>query len=222
MAYFDNAATTYPKPEIVYQSMDQFQRHTGGSFGRGNYGFSSSAKSIVDDTRAALQQLLHCPAKQVGMDVAQFTSRENMETRAAIKEQFQRGDRLQAIVAIKCLDEGVNIPGIRTAFILASTTNPKEYIQRRGRVLRKAQNKPYAVIYDFVTLPRPLDSVSSLTTEQAQRDLTLVKNELARIKEFGRLSQNSMDANNLIWDIQEAYHITDEESEEGGFEYGTD
>ena len=159
---------------------------------------------------------------EFGMDVAQFTSRENMETRAAIKEQFQRGDRLQAIVAIKCLDEGVNIPGIRTAFILASTTNPKEYIQRRGRVLRKAQNKPYAVIYDFVTLPRPLDSVSSLTTEQAQRDLTLVKNELARIKEFGRLSQNSMDANNLIWDIQEAYHITDEESEEGGFEYGTD
>lgn len=159
---------------------------------------------------------------EFGMDVAQFTSRENMETRAAIKEQFQRGDRLQAIVAIKCLDEGVNIPGIRTAFILASTTNPKEYIQRRGRVLRKAQNKSYAVIYDFVTLPRPLDSVSSLTTEQAQRDLTLVKNELARIKEFGRLSQNSMDANNLIWDIQEAYHITDEESEEGGFEYGTD
>ena len=159
---------------------------------------------------------------EFGMDVAQFTSRENMEPRAAIKEQFQRGDRLQAIVAIKCLDEGVNIPGIRTAFILASTTNPKEYIQRRGRVLRKAPNKPYAVIYDFVTLPRPLDSVSSLTTEQAQRDLTLVKNELARIKEFGRLSQNSMDANNLIWDIQEAYHITDEESEEGGFEYGTD
>lgn len=157
------------------------------------------------------------------MDVAQFTSRENMETRAAIKEQFQRGALAsKAIVAIKCLDEGVNIPGIRTAFILASTTNPKEYIQRRGRVLRKAQNKPYAVIYDFVTLPRPLDSVSSLTTEQAQRDLTLVKNELARIKEFGRLSQNSMDANNLIWDIQEAYHITDEESEEGGFEYGTD
>lgn len=153
------------------------------------------------------------------MAVAQFTSKENMETRAAIKEQFQRGDRLQAIVAIKCLDEGVNIPGIRTAFILASTTNPKEYIQRRGRVLRKAPHKPYAVIYDFVTLPRPLDSVASLTTEQAQRDLALVKNELARIKEFGRLSQNSMDANNLIWDIQEAYHITDE-SEEGESEYG--
>ena len=146
---------------------------------------------------------------EIGMDVAQFTSNESIETRSAIKEQFQRGDRLQAIVAIKCLDEGVNIPGIRTAFILASTTNPKEYIQRRGRVLRKAPNKPYAVIYDFVTLPRSLDSVASLTAEQVKRDLSLVKNELSRLKEFGRLSQNSMDANNLIWDIQETYRIVD-------------
>lgn len=145
------------------------------------------------------------------MGVAKFTSEENMETRTMIKEQFQKGDRLQAIVAIKCLDEGVNIPGIRTVFILASTTNPKEYIQRRGRVLRKADNKPYAEIYDFVTLPRELDTVPSLTVEQAQRDLTLVKNELARIKEFGRLSMNSMEANNVIWNIQEAYHIVDDE-----------
>ena len=147
---------------------------------------------------------------ELHMEVAKFTSEENIETRSIIKEQFQKGDRLQAIVAIKCLDEGVNIPGIRTAFILASTTNPKEYIQRRGRVLRKADNKPYAEIYDFVTLPRALDAVSGLTIEQAQRDLSLVKNELARIKEFGRLSMNSMESNDLIWNIQDAYHITEE------------
>lgn len=154
----------------------------------------------------------------LGMEVARFTSQENIETRAMIKEQFLKGDRLQAIVAIKCLDEGVNIPGIRTAFILASTTNPKEYIQRRGRVLRKAKNKDIAEIYDFVTLPRPLDEVSSSTAEQAQRDKALVKNELARIKEFGRLSENSMISNELIWDIEEAYHLTDETTE-GGFTY---
>lgn len=154
----------------------------------------------------------------LGMEVARFTSQENIETRAMIKEQFLKGDRLQAIVAIKCLDEGVNIPGIRTAFILASTTNPKEYIQRRGRVLRKAPNKDIAEIFDFVTLPRPLDEVSSLTAEQAQRDKALVKNELARIKEFGRLSENSMISNELIWDIEEAYHLTDEATE-GGFTY---
>lgn len=65
MAYFDNAATTFPKPEEVYQSMDSFQRQTGGSFGRGNYGFASSMKGIVDETRLLILNLLHCPAKKV-------------------------------------------------------------------------------------------------------------------------------------------------------------
>lgn len=156
---------------------------------------------------------------ELGMRVARFTSEENMQERTLIKEYFQDGGKLQAIVAIKCLDEGVNIPGIRTAFILASTTNPKEYIQRRGRVLRKADNKPFAEIYDFVTLPRPLDSVSGLTVEQANRDKTLVKNELARIKEFGRLALNSMVANNLIWEIEEAYHLNDLDIEKEGENY---
>lgn len=162
----------------------------------------------VEDLRQ-IEAVTRILGNEFGMDVAKFTSEEKMETRAIIKAQFQKGDRLQAIVAIKCLDEGVNIPGIRIAFILASTTNPKEYIQRRGRVLRKAPNKAYAEIYDFITLPRELDTVSGLTVEQAQRDLSLVKNELARIKEFGRLSMNSMEANDLIWDIKEAYHIVD-------------
>ena len=160
-----------------------------------------------------IEAVVHILGNELAMSVAKFTSEENAETRSLIKDNFQKGDGLQAIVAIKCLDEGVNIPGIRTAFVLASTTNPKEYIQRRGRVLRKAQGKSFAEIYDFVTLPRPLDTVSSLTVEQANRDKTLVKNELARIREFGRLAINSMVAHDLIWDIQEAYHLT--ENDEG-------
>lgn len=179
----------------------------------------------VDSSNSDIRQIeavTKILGNELGMAVAKFTSKENMEIRASIKEQFQRGDRLQAIVAIKCLDEGVNIPGIRTAFILASTTNPKEYIQRRGRVLRKAPNKPYAVIYDFVTLPRPLENVSGLTVEQAHRDLSLVKNELSRIKEFGRLAQNSMIANNLIWEIQDTYHISEENDKEGITDNGRD
>lgn len=160
-----------------------------------------------------IEAVVHILGNELAMSVAKFTSEENAETRALIKDNFQKGDGLQAIVAIKCLDEGVNIPGIRTAFILASTTNPKEYIQRRGRVLRKTQGKSFAEIYDFVTLPRPLDTVSSLTVEQASRDKTLVKNELARIREFGRLAINSMVAHDLIWDIQESYHLTDENNE---------
>lgn len=65
MAYFDNAATTFPKPACVYDFMDSFYRNTGGSFGRGEYGIAQSAKGLVADTRSRLQQLLHCPAKQV-------------------------------------------------------------------------------------------------------------------------------------------------------------
>lgn len=166
---------------------------------------SSDDESDIRQIEAVIKIL----GNELGMRVARFTSAENMQERALIKEHFQDGGKIQAIVAIKCLDEGVNIPGIRTAFILASTTNPKEYIQRRGRVLRKADNKPFAEIYDFVTLPRPLDSVSGLTVEQANRDKTLVKNELNRIKEFGRLALNSMVANNLIWEIEEKYRLND-------------
>lgn len=65
MAYFDNAATTYPKPEEVYSFMDSFYRNNGGSAGRGGYYQASTAKGIVDNTRELLQKLLHCPAKQV-------------------------------------------------------------------------------------------------------------------------------------------------------------
>ena len=154
-----------------------------------------------------IDAVTHLLGNKLGMRVARFTSRENIEERATIKEKFQDNGKLQAIVAIKCLDEGVNIPGIKTAFILASTTNPKEYIQRRGRVLRKAPGKRFAEIYDFVTLPRPLDEVPGLTVEQASRDVSLVKNECARMQEFAAQALNSMDAQSLIWSIQEVYHI---------------
>lgn len=154
---------------------------------------------------------------ELGMKVSKFTSEESISERAAIKEHFKNGDDLQAIVAIKCLDEGVNIPGIKTAFILASTTNPKEYIQRRGRVLRKSPEtgKEYAEIYDFVTLPRPLDEVSGLTQEQMKRDLSLVKNEMTRVKEFGHLSMNSMVATQLLWDVCDCYDIPYDFAESG-------
>ena len=65
MAYFDNAATTYPKPECIYSFMDEFYRNHGGSAGRGTYALASSAKGIIEETRSLLQEILHCPAKQV-------------------------------------------------------------------------------------------------------------------------------------------------------------
>lgn len=65
MAYFDNAATTYPKPEEVYSFMDHFYRECGASVGRGHYSLSKSTAQMVAETRNLIQELLHCPAKQV-------------------------------------------------------------------------------------------------------------------------------------------------------------
>ena len=147
---------------------------------------------------------------EMGMTVSKFTSEEDIETRKIITQKF-REEKIQAIVAIKCLDEGVNIPSIKAAFILASTTNPKEYIQRRGRVLRKFDGKDYAEIYDFITLPRELESVQNYTKEELQGDSALVKNELRRIKEFSQISMNEMASLSLMDEIQTAYQISDKD-----------
>ena len=65
MAYFDNAATTYPKPAEVYDFMDSFYRRSGANVGRGNYGIAQGAGRLIGETRELIKDLLHCPAKQV-------------------------------------------------------------------------------------------------------------------------------------------------------------
>ena len=146
---------------------------------------------------------------EYGMRVVQFTSHENEAERQNRIVDFKNRE-VQALVAIKCLDEGVNIPSIRTAFILASTTNPKEYVQRRGRVLRRYPGKEYADIYDFVTLPRPLDVVVNSDYELAKHELALVKNEITRMGEFRDLSMNFYVADRIIAEIREAYNLYDD------------
>ena len=65
MAYFDNAATTFPKPECVYEYMDKFYRESGGSAGRGQHALAQTAGGLISDTISKIRELLHCPAKQV-------------------------------------------------------------------------------------------------------------------------------------------------------------
>lgn len=159
---------------------------------------------------------------KLGMEVSQFTSKESVEEREVLKREFSAGDTLKVLIAIKCLDEGVNIPKIKTAFILASTTNPKEYIQRRGRVLRLAEGKEYAEIYDFITLPHDTESVTSLTETQVKRNSTLVKNELRRAEEFSRIAVNMVESASLIDEIKDAYGIQELNwnNEEEDYGYG--
>ena len=91
------------------------------------------------------------------------------------------------MVSMKVLDEGIDIPACKTAFILASTKNPRQYVQRRGRILRRFQGKDYAVIYDFVILP-------AAGREEALASKNLVKSELERINDFMLLAKNKLEA----------------------------
>ena len=137
------------------------------------------------------------------MSVQRFTAEEDLKERQNIKEYFQDG-LYQVITAIKCLDEGVNIPGIQTAFILSSSLNPKEFIQRRGRLLRRSEGKNKAVINDFVTQPRDVDAV--LPTNYNE-DKSIILGELARINECGKLAANREKAEELMTHIMDSYGV---------------
>ena len=153
-------------------------------------------------------------SKEHNMKVRRFTSDEDKLERQQIKEEFIKGEDLQVITAIKCLDEGVNIPSIKRAFILASSTNPKEYIQRRGRVLRKAEGKEYAEIYDFITLPRPLDEVEFTSPEEKRMELGLINKEFVRMMDFAETSRNPLAVDELKEQILEKYNVLNIEWED--------
>ncbi|MEG0913799.1 MAG: DEAD/DEAH box helicase family protein [Oscillospiraceae bacterium] len=155
----------------------------------------------------------------LGMRVTKFTSEENAEERERIKVDFAEGTHLQVLVAIRCLDEGVNIPSIRTAFIMASSTNPKEYIQRRGRVLRKFPGKRHAVIFDFITLPIPLDRVNEYNSDVIESVKSLAKREIVRMKDFAAIAENPFDSDSLISEIQRNYDIESDSIVEEEDEY---
>lgn len=155
-----------------------------------------------------LKSVVSMLTRDLRMKVERFTAMEDIYIRETIKDHFE-SKFVNGIVAIKCLDEGVNIPCIQRAFILASSTNPKEYIQRRGRVLRvfNPTEKPYAEIYDFVTITRPLEALSMVDGEHIHYESSLAKRELARVEEFSYLADNSAESSSLIADIMSAYRL---------------
>lgn len=159
------------------------------------------------DELKQINAVLKILGSELGIKAAKFTAQESSIERNVLKKEFAKGESLEALVAIRCLDEGVNIPEIKTAFILASSTNPKEYIQRRGRILRKSPNKKLAVIYDFITLPRSLNMVKSLTKTEIDQDLSLIKKEILRMKDFADISSNSYEGLKLIDELKSIYEI---------------
>ena len=166
----------------------------------------NDGKSHAEDIRQ-IDLVADMLGNKLGMRISKFTSEEDAAERERIKADFDEGQHLQAVVAIRCLDEGVNIPSIKTAFILASSTNPKEYVQRRGRVLRLFEGKNYAVIYDFITLPFDLETAEQIDAETLESGKSLAVREILRMKDFASIAENPFDSDELIYQIQSAYGI---------------
>jgi len=113
----------------------------------------------------------------------------NRETTRRILSSFQDG-QLQAITAKRVLDEGVNVPQIKTAFVLASTTVKRQWVQRRGRLLRtcKPIGKTHAVIHDFISVPPGAADAGAVQLDEDARKI--VRSELERVWEFAKLCRN--------------------------------
>lgn len=128
-----------------------------------------------------------------GIISAKFTAEENPQQRRDILDLFGK-KVIQALIAIRCLDEGVDIPQLEIAIIMSSGTNPKEFIQRRGRILRKAAGKQYSYIYDFIVIPSlSIQDVSALTPDEKEMELKVISREFERVQEFANLAENGLE-----------------------------
>ena len=125
---------------------------------------------------------------------SQFTATENMHERMQLVDSFNKGE-ISALAAIRCLDEGINIPSIKSALILSSNDDYREFVQRRGRILRTYSNKKYAKIYDVIVLPNSnLQSWASI--------------ELRRFREYARLALNWDDLEVQLQELLDEYQLT--------------
>jgi superfamily II DNA or RNA helicase len=135
-----------------------------------------------------------------GWKVSRFTSREPRKERASILESFKIG-LIDGMVAIKCLDEGIDVPACSTAFILASSRDPRQFIQRRGRILRKSPGKEVATIYDFIVV------LPAGTRDEGGHARKLIQAELRRVAEFSTLARNSNSTYSVLRPVLQEYDL---------------
>ena len=122
--------------------------------------------------------------------------------RDKILGDFASGE-LQVLTSMKCLDEGVDVPRSELAIFCASTGNPRQFIQRRGRILRKHPDKYMAIIHDLVVVPEVTSASESYIMER-----NLLKGELKRVRDFATLSENADYAYEELEPILSYYNLS--------------
>ena len=138
---------------------------------------------------------------KLGLRCHEFVHDVSLPEREKLLRQFANGD-IQVLVAIRCLDEGVDVPSTRVAFILASSTNPREFVQRRGRILRQAEGKSEAIIFDFIVVPPQERWVLKNET-----DACILKREMPRFVEFASSALNQFQARSVVRDMLNRYEM---------------
>lgn len=132
--------------------------------------------------------------------VRQFTSES--KDRDAMLKDFAEGN-IDVLTSMKCLDEGVDVPRSELAIFCASTGNPRQFIQRRGRVLRTHKDKRFAIIHDLVVIPDNVFDEECYTLEK-----NLVQSELKRVRDFALLSENLNDTDNELQEVLNHYYLS--------------
>lgn len=132
--------------------------------------------------------------------VRKFVS--GIQDRDEVLRKFSTGE-IEVLTSMKCLDEGVDVPRSELAIFCASTGNPRQFIQRRGRILRKHPDKHIAIIHDLVVAPE-----FESTEENYNMERNLLKGELQRVKDFAGLSENPAFAYTELEEITNYYNLS--------------
>lgn len=163
-------------------------------------GDGSVEDGVTDETVRQLEAVMSLLQSELNYRVNSYTAETSLEEREELRYQFANGI-LQGLVAIRCLDEGVDIPAIQTAIILASSSNPRQFIQRRGRILRPSPNKDRAELFDLIVVPPDLGQAAWGIERK------LLYKELQRFVEFADLAINSGSARKVLLPLQERYRL---------------
>jgi len=163
-------------------------------------GDGSAEDRVHGDTMRQVDRVCQILGFDLNYRVDKYTAETSLDEREDLRQRFETG-ALQGLVAIRCLDEGVDIPAIRTAVILASSTNPRQFIQRRGRILRRHPNKKTAEIFDMIVVP-PIDAGLDPNTERA-----IVEPEFRRYSEFASLAINHGEARGKLAGLKQRFGL---------------
>ena len=178
-------------------------------------------KEIIDEHKLT-HCLIYCSPKQITKIQSILNEKEIIQHKFTMKEGTKKSQKFggdserdfilkkfsegiyKVLVAIRCLDEGVDIPTAKTAILMSSTSNPIQYIQRRGRILRTSSNKEKAIIYDMIVIPR-LD----IFKEEDIKDFEskIIKKEFIRYKEFALSADNALECLELLEEKEIKYNI---------------